>query len=478
VRLPIPPLSLTKQPRALFCLVIVSSYFHLSACAITKYQAQPITIEQVNQKIEQKSPSNPAFQEYLRKQGYTPDQLPIRVWDLDLLTLSALYYHSALDVAKSKLAVAESNVDLASLRSAIGVSGKLGRSNQANNDISPWVYGLQIDIPIVTANKREIRIEEAQHQSEVARIDVAETAWSLRQQLTTDLVDFYSNQHLVELLNQETVEQQKLLDILQKRLSHGLASRVEVANATFELQRKRSLLRNEQTKTNSILAKIAADAGLSMAQFNPSTIKVIDIEALIAQQNLAIESQSLQKEALLNRMDIRRGLANYAVAETRLKLEIAKQTPDITLSPSYMFELGDKIWSLGFSSLISLINPQHAALIKQAELLRRVEGANFEAIQSNVLSSLSQAKAQYDSALKQLNEAKNLKILEAQNLARIHRQLTAGNTDRLAYTQATIASMAANQQYLQAQFALLHAQLNIENLIQKPLITQASMINK
>ena len=54
----------------------------------------------------------------------------------------------------------------------------------------------------------------------------------------------------------------------------------------------------------------------------------------MAKQNTSVNSTSknFQEKALLNRLDIRRSLAKYAAAESKIKLEVAKQTPDISLS--------------------------------------------------------------------------------------------------------------------------------------------------
>ena len=35
-------------------------------------------------------------------------------------------------------------------------------SNLANGDKNPWAFGLNVEIPIETGNKRQIKIEEAQ----------------------------------------------------------------------------------------------------------------------------------------------------------------------------------------------------------------------------------------------------------------------------------------------------------------------------
>ena len=135
----------------------------------------------------------------------------------------------------------------------------------------------------------------------------------------------------------------------------------------------------EQTKSAEILAALAADVGLSNEKFARLHLKVLDIESALSN---VPNTENYQEKALLNRLDIRRSLSKYAAAESKIKLEIAKQTPDISLSPGFAFEFGDSIWSLGFSTLLNLLNKNNAlnqSLVAEATKLREIEGAQFEA---------------------------------------------------------------------------------------------------
>ena len=85
------------------------------------------------------------------------------------------------------------NLETAGQKQNPTLNGNIARSNQKNGDIRPWAYGLNVEIPIETGNKREIRIEEAQHLAEAARIDVADAAWQLRSQIAKDLLRYHEN---------------------------------------------------------------------------------------------------------------------------------------------------------------------------------------------------------------------------------------------------------------------------------------------
>src|SRR6187551_3208285 len=139
-------------------IALLGTSLLLAACAKEKYQAKPIDQQQTTAKIFAKNPLSADFKVYLIKQGYKENELPFTSWGLNELTLSALYHHSRLDVAKAQLALANASIETAGLRPNPTLNGSIAHSDQANEDIRPWAYGLSVDIPIETANKRQIRI--------------------------------------------------------------------------------------------------------------------------------------------------------------------------------------------------------------------------------------------------------------------------------------------------------------------------------
>ncbi len=425
----------------------------------------------------QKSPLSPDFKVYLIKQGYKESELPFAYWGLNELTLSALYHHPKLDVAKAQLALANAQLESAGQKQNPILNGSIARSNQANEDIRPWAYGLSVDIPIETANKRQIRIEEAQHLAESARLDVADTAWQLRAQVAKDLLRYYENKALQNQLTSEVKKQDELIKILEKRLQLGALSNTELNAAKLLQQKTLYSLNSEQAKSAEILSALASDAGLTVEKFSQIPIKPLDTDAALLLQTKSLSTsamQKLQETALLNRLDIRRSLAKYAAAEAKIKLEVAKQTPDISLSPGYIFEFGDRIWSLGFSTLLNLIN-KNQTLISEAIQLREIEGAQFEALQAKIIAELSQSLAIYKASMQNVMQVKQQQANQLLYSQKLQRQFDAGLIDRLALTQNDLNTELLTQQLLTAQFQALQATLAIEEVMQHPLFDDFSM---
>ena len=88
-----------------------------------------------------------------------------------------------------------------------------------------------IDIPIEVANKRQVRIEQAQHLSQIAKLEIAQTAWQLRHQLAQTLSSLQYNQQQRTVLTQEKALREAIVGLYQKRLSLGEASNIELSNA-------------------------------------------------------------------------------------------------------------------------------------------------------------------------------------------------------------------------------------------------------
>lgn len=450
-------------------MIIMLSLF-ISGCA-TDLPTKPLASSNAA-KILTKSPTSAEFHQYLMQHGYTGASLPLKAWGLDELTLCALFYHTKLDVAKQQLALANLAIQTAGIRNNPTINADIARSNQKNGDIKPWAYGLSFDIPIATNNKRGFKIEKAKQNAEASRMDVAETAWQLRNQIATDLIDFHQNNAEIQLLQQELEMLNHIASMLEKRVNAGIESRTALNKANLSALKTKHNLNKKQAHSTLFKTKLAADVGLTPAQFDAIKIQPLLIENTLAEQASLLEaplaSNTLQEQALLNRIDIRRSIAKYAAAEAEIKLQAAKKIPDITLSPGVLFEFGDKVWSLGFSSLLNLLHANNA-LTEEATQLREIQGAQFENLQATIIAKVSQAHASYQSAIATTEQAKEALTKQSAQEQRVLNQFNNGLIGKLALTQYTLNTLVAKQQLLSSQFSLLKMSNQIENIMQKPL---------
>lgn len=461
-------------PKRSILFITLSSYLLLNACADQIYQAKPLEPSQSAAKLNNKAITNTDFNAYLIKQGYEQSDLPFAQWGLNELTYCALFYQPNLALAKAQLALANAQIQTAAQKQNPSLSGNIAHSNQANNDIRPWAFGLTVEIPIETNNKRQIKMEHAQYLADAAQLDVAETAWQLRSQIAKDLLRYQQSVALADALKNALNTQTNIVEIIQKRLNLGAVSNTELSLAKLQQQKMQFALNVERAKLPEIRANLASDVGLSTEKFAAIQLAPLNIEnTLTKQQAFLKDADNLQQDALLNRIDIRRSLANYAAAEAKIKLEIAQQTPDISLNPGYAFEFGDRIWSLGLSTLFNLIN-KNQALIAEAIQLREIEGAQFVALQAKIIGDLGQSLAVYTASNENIIDLKSQQNRQLQHNQLLQRQFDAGLIDRLEITQNQLNNDLIAQQLLNAQFDNMQAANAIENIMQKPIIDDKS----
>ena len=122
---------------------------------------------------------------------------------------------------------------------------------------------------------------------------------------------------------------------------------------------------------------------------------------------------------MLNRPDILGALSEYAASQSALQLEIAKQYPDIQLSPGYEYDQGDDKWSLGLS--VTLPANRNRGPIAEARARRDEAAAKFNALQASVLGQIDLALAAYRTASLKLADASSM-------LADVKRQVDAGES--------------------------------------------------
>ncbi len=303
-------------------------------------------------------------------------------------------------------------------------------------------------------------------------MDVAETAWQLRHQIAMDLIAFHQNRAEIELLQQELETRESIINMLEKRVNAGITSRTVLNDVSLLSLKTKHNLNKKQTESRLIKTKLAADVGLTPGQFDSIKIKPLSIKTTLEKQSalleIPLESKALQEQALLNRIDIRRSIAQYEAAEAEIKLQAAKQIPNITLSPGFLFEFGDKIWSLGFSTLLNLLHP-NTVLTEEAKQLQTIQGARFENLQATIIAEISQAYTRYQAAAQTTEQANETLTNQLTQEQRMLKQFNNGLIGKLNLAQYTLNSLVAKQQLLASQFALLKVNNQIENIMQKPL---------
>lgn len=447
----------TKKVRVLALLGTVM----LAGCAVRRYQPAPIIPTDSASNLESRSLADSGLQAYLEMNLDRPvTPWPSKSWDLGTLSLAALYFNPTLDVARARVAEAHAAIVTAGARPNPTVSIAPGIP-------SPYLFSLDFAAPVETAGKRGHRIQFARNLDQAARFDLADSAWKVRSGVRIALLNYLLASRILYLLHSEEQIRGDQVDILAKRFSVGEIPRPEVDLARIELSKAHLAIRNAEGQIAEAKAALAASIGIPVAALEGLDFSWSDLDSPPTAESLS--PGQIQRDAILNRLDVRRSLAQYAAAEADLQLEISKQYPDVQIGPGYTYEEKNNFFTLGLSTTLPLFN-RNQGPIAEAEARRKEASATFLAKQAQVIGEGERALALYTAALNELAEAdQSLHTLQDSQLQVMQQAVRLGEEDRLALNGVQVESSAVARTRLDALARAQTALGQLEDAVQRPL---------
>jgi len=436
----------------------------LGGCAT--FHAKPIVPEKTAAAFSARRLDDAGLKKFLESNlHHELNAWPFHEWDFETLTLAALYYHPDLEVARAQLEAAQAHVITAGGRPNPSLHVSPGYNVDAV-DVSPWLYGFTFDLPIETAGKRGYRILWAERLTEAAWLESAETAWVVRHRLREALADHLLSLRGLALWRAEEGLRADIVALMERRRQAGLVSLPELTAARAELASVKLALRTAEGRVAESRASLAASLGLPVSALEGVALSWPQMDLPPTEDDLSQEG--IQRTGLLNRLDVRRALADYAAAEAALQLEIAKQYPDLQLSPGYKFDDGDNKFSLGISLTLPLFN-QNQGPIAEAEARCKESAARFRALQTQVISDLERARARYHAAVQRLAEATRSLADLRQRQEQMTQLATSGQTDPLLAVNLLLQRTRLTRARLDALREMQIVLGELENAVQRPL---------
>jgi cobalt-zinc-cadmium efflux system outer membrane protein len=334
--------------------------------------------------------------------------------------------------------------------------------------MTPWIATIQLDMPIETAGKRRHRITRAEQLSEALFLELASSAWKVRSEVRSSLIDWTSAQRAVELLQHQQEFQSNVVAALEKRLAAGAVANTDVTLARLALSK--TLVSAGEAKARSAEARVrlAQALGLPLSALEGVGVR-FDLAATLAGAE-RFTSAEMRKEALHGRADVLAGLAEYAASEAALRLEIARQYPDVHLSPGYQYDQGENKWALGLSVELPVLN-QNQGPIAEANAHRAEAAARFTALQARIIGELDAAVSAFSAAREQLANTATFIANQAAQYRAVEQQVRAGEADPLDATYAELERLAGESAKLDALTRLQRAVGQLEDAVQQPLDT-------
>jgi len=434
----------------------------MADCApVQRYRPQPLWPAETASSLESRTLLDPGLQPFTQRNlGHEFGAWPPKAWDLRLLTLAAFYFSPALKAARARVGAAQAAIVTAGARPNPTLSLTPGIP-------SPYLLGFDLGLPVRTAGKRGYALNEARNLSEAAKLDLAERGWKVRSGVRTALLDHLTAVRNLTLLRSEEETRTQQVRLLTQRLQVGDIARPELEAGQLALVSTQVAVRAAEGRVDETRAALAATVGLPVSALEGIELSWPDFEQPPSAQSLS--PQLIQREAVLNRLDVRRALAEYAAAEAALQLEVARQHPDFQIGPGYQLEERNSFFTVGLTATLPIFN-RNQGPIAEAEARRREAAASLLGTQAQVIAQGEVALARYRAALQELNEARaSLAKLQQEREQMTERSVQVGESDRLTLNAVMLDRSAVAQAWFAALVRTQRRLGELEDAVERPL---------
>lgn len=457
-------MSRLQSRRAAGCGLCLAASVFVASCV--RYEPRPISAEDAFAGFYERGMAAPGLRQFVESARNEPlAGWPPERWDLETLTLAALYYQPDLDLARAEWSVARAEIARSGQRPNPGLS-VISQYNTTTPSqlISPWILGLGIDIPIETHGKRRHRVEAAERRAQAAGLELAAAAWAVRAEVRQRMLELYAARRRCEALGEQQRVAEDMITLLELRFEAGEAGASEVTRGRVDLDDVRSELAAAVRERAVARVLLARALGVPAAAIDGIELS-FDAFERVPDDVSRVEAQ---RQALLGRPDVLAALSRYAASEADLRLEIARQYPDLHLGPGFELDQEDHKWTLGVGLELPLFQHNRGG-IAVADARREQSAAEFGALQARVIGQL-------ESALTRLRESReetaaaDRRVEHLQSRERTGRsQLDAGDISRFEFDLVRLERLRAESRRLETRIGVQRALGEVEDAMQHPL---------
>ena len=289
--------------------------------------------------------------------------------------------------------------------------------------------------------------------------------WAVRSALAAALSDWESSRRQLSLLSRLAQAQERLLAVEKRRVDAGEDAPSELltaAQARIQTDRQEAELREAADAAQVAVGKAL---GLSPQALDGVTFAWPDWgEPPSVDEHTRHEAR---EQALLSRADLGKAIGEYAVSEAKLKLAVARQYPQLELSPGYYWDHG--IAKFPFDVGFTLPLNRNRGEIAEARADRELAGQRMLAVQADIFGDIVAAeraehiaRASTEAAQRQLEATR--RQVQSTDLG-----FKVGAAAAQEQVGAEILALRAGIDLIQVRAQLQNSRNNLENALRAPL---------
>jgi len=424
--------------------------------------------DQITQDFDTRDITRESVDVFAAKLGYNRPWPPEK-WGLEELMYTALYFSPRLKVARQNKELFEVSAQLSGLeiQKKVQVATEY-HTNEVNGE-KPWGLGFTVGLPFFSEKKQKVLSEKSLLYVDDATLKLTQEIWLLHSELRNNLFRWNANAAKRKLNIQKIKLARELIDLVEARFSYGFANRDQLNKRKYDLG---LFLEQElmlETERLEIVSTMAGFIGMP----------AIDLEQLVMSHLTFDETPDIsgvevyRSAALLNRIDLQESLVDFGLADVELKLALIKQYPEISISPGYFWDQGDKIWNFALGLALP---KQSDVLILQAENVRNLKHLEVKETQINILSQVEGYHAMAQSARARLVQSRSNLRQANEIFAGAEERFGVGNISRVDLYDGRLAYIAIAEQFIDQMSDYFTALAALEDSCQTPLLFQYKVL--
>ncbi|BBM84256.1 TolC family protein [Candidatus Uabimicrobium amorphum] len=277
---------------------------------------------------------------------------------------------------------------------------------------------------------------------------------------------------LILLENRKTIHKrivssiQTSINVTQKLIDAGVATALDIGIVELELLEKQSQLAKVEGEMTKVRGKLSQILGVSSKFLVwPSSITCPKLPKSVP------ELAKLKAIMLENNSSLALLQATYEIAEKELHLQITKQTPDITLTPSFEGDPGQdtNFWGVAVSFRVPIFDQnQRAIALKESN--RELVKVQYNGALSNALAFLETSYQHYLQQQQRFQKITDIVLQKSKrNVGIALETLKRGEVDFLKYIDSERSLRNILLDVHEAKTEMYKAWLNMETVMGMPI---------
>jgi outer membrane protein TolC len=303
--------------------------------------------------------------------------------------VAAIRLRAEIARARAEWLVAKAGERTAGVRPAPGVTADVERAVSGSNGQPPWVVSIGVLATVELGGKRGARIQQARARTAQAEAELAVETWRVTSDVRHATVGITLADAAMLGAAEELAVLRQVQGLEQQRFAEAAVTSSELARTGSDVEAARvGVARAERDR---IEARAALAGAIGLLPSSLHSVAVAPSTSGACERLDSLGADSLQAMALTMRPEMARTLAAYALAESAVRLQVARQFPDLEIGPGFIWDQGVHRWTLALA-LPALLALRHHEPLAEAEAARAAAGARVAEIQDSILGQLAFAR--------------------------------------------------------------------------------------